>query len=315
MNTTILANKNLLSKKQIKQEKSTIYQKIMNSPRRTPTTTFTPTANMLDSTDYMLKAAVSTLSPYAEIMNDMENFNSKISSSQPLFGHEDHLNEQTRPFSSNDSTTSTSTTSSSSSTILPQHSNFIHGISTPTLSNATSTTSLPFHHQEMMDFPSPSPSDSCTSTQHGGNATLSLTASKVSSVSNDGVRLGKRSREDSKKTNTPTTNTSLNTIHGSPMAMDHDEKKIEKLNSSFSPQITESSKTETNPLPTTNPLLPCFPLNHDVVTSEEMLENYINEINSPYFNSLGLPSNFQRMNPSSLLTSNPLLNNIIGKVS
>jgi len=219
------------------------------------------------------------------------------------------------------------------------HHQFINGISTP-LSNTTSTSVTPLSYtRDMIDFPSPSNScislndliDSSTiNTTYTDtvpvSAPVSAPISTSISASNDYGKI--KDQPQSIKTLLPSKNYTNVLL----------DEKNNKFESQSSPSLTikteEKSDMSTNQLLTTsndplllkeNPIDTTFPFNdpNPVSSTTGLLENYLNNITYPYYQSPFLPSTMQNLttgissatttttSPSTFLNSNGLFNSIV----
>ncbi|KAL6625419.1 hypothetical protein LY90DRAFT_498485 [Neocallimastix californiae] len=202
--------------------------KMVSLPTTISTTSFVNNS-ILGSTEYNLNT-VSPLSPYTEIIHDIDNYNSKINS--PFYGFDNNLNHLSNDFSS-------------IPPYIPNNTNYINGIGTPTLSsNTASTNSVLFYSQEPMDLPSPS--ESCTSNND-----------------NDGSHIKKEN-------------------HSSTIFVD-------KLNS-------ESNDSNDNTIKNSQESLLSSNIDHNNISTQGILENYLNDIRYPYYSSpLISDNNFQNI--------------------
>jgi len=315
-----LPSKLINSKKSVSLSNNIKPYKMVSSPLTT--STFSNNNGNINSSENLLKT-VSPLSPYSEIINDMDSFNSKMNNS--LYGFDsNNFNSQSNTFPS-------------TLPFIPNHNHFMGGgIGTPTLSNSSSSISLNYT-QDTMDFPSPS--DSCILNNDSNEFTttfdesnkLNKTTSKIDTSFSKKNQMMTTENHDNKNSKKDGTSTVTNDY----MIVD-DHEKIEtgidiqsENKSKFKTEVPiltthESILSKENSFPFQDDLTSCLPFKNNILSSE-LPEYYFNQLNYPFYtpssfssSSSFIPSNFNDINTSvnfpSLLNSNHLFNNIIGSV-
>ncbi|ORY56770.1 hypothetical protein LY90DRAFT_669328 [Neocallimastix californiae] len=287
MNTFTITKNKTHSKNSIHNKSISLQNNLIDSDKMvTSPTTHTsnsfPNSSNESSTEYQLNT-VTPLSPYSEIIYDMDSYHSKIN--HPFYEFNQNLNDF-----SNDLTTLS---------FIQNNTNFMNGIDTPALSTSTSSTTILPYSQEVMDLPSPS--ESCTSNNDRNNESRINKNNPMNSV----VFINK---PNDKNGHIPITNRSVN---------DSYENLLHNLHhKDISMNVTRNNNSNHHHHNNNNMNMDIEDQNN--ISTKEILESCLNDIRYPYYSSPIISNNYQNIRhqyPLSELMNTNSYNNTLEPVT